>query len=280
MPARPSTIECLEGYRRPSAGAVRVCGLDPIRDHAELTRKVGVMLQSGGIYTAIRPIEAVRLFASYYDRPRDPESLLGFVGLEAQANTPWRSLSGGEQQRLSLALAIIGNPEVVFLDEPTAGVDVSGRQLIRDFIRSLSDDGVTVMLTTHDLAEVEALADRIVIIDNGRVVADGTTDEILSNDGNDQFTFRTDPGLDVVGLAAAAGGACVELEPGSYRVDAEPTPERVAALTAWLAERGVLLGDLQAGRQRLEAVFMKLTTERPQERVSAGRRSAKRGPAA
>src|SRR5262249_55359723 len=146
----------------------------------ELNRRVGVMLQDGGIQTGIRPIEAVRLYASYYDNPRAPEALLDFVGLGHRARSPYRSLSGGEQQRLSLALAIIGRPEVVFLDEPTAGVDVSGRQLIRDLIRSLAGEGVTVMLTTHDLAEVEALADRIVIIDSGRVVADSTPDELLS----------------------------------------------------------------------------------------------------
>ena len=260
---KTSTIECLEGYRVPTSGTVRVCGLDPRADHAELTRRVGVMLQSGGVYTAIRPIEAVRLFASYYDNPRDPETLLGFVGLTDRATSPWRSLSGGEQQRLSLALAIIGRPEVVFLDEPTAGVDVSGRQLIRDLIRSLSAEGVTVMLTTHDLAEVEALADRIVIIDGGKVVADGSTEELLANEGNEQFTFRAEERLDLSSIGAAVGGPCVETAPGQYRVSAAPTPSAIAALSNWMADHDVLLGDLQAGRQRLEEVFLKLTAEQP-----------------
>ena len=259
---KTSTIECLEGYRRPTAGTVRVCGLDPRADRTELNRRVGVMLQRGGTYTAIRPIEAVRLFASYYDDPRDPETLLDFVGLDHRARVPWRALSGGEQQRLSLALAIIGRPEVVFLDEPTAGVDVSGRQLIRDLIRSLATDGVTVMLTTHDLAEVEALADRIVIVDNGRVVADSTPDELLSGSDSAEFTFRAVAGLDAPALGSAVGGPIVELEPGRYRVGLAPTPATVAALTGWMAEHDILLGDLQAGRQQLEEVFLKLTAER------------------
>lgn len=258
---KTSTIECLEGYLSPSGGTVRVLGLDPRTQRGELNRRVGVMLQRGGISTAIRPAEAVRLFAAYYDRPRDPDELLEFVGLGHRARVPWRSLSGGEQQRLSLALAIIGRPDVVFLDEPTAGVDVSGRQLIRDLIRSLAAEGVTVLLTTHDLAEVEALADRIVIVDGGRVVADNTPDELLSGDGADDFTFRA-PSVDVGALGTRLGHDVAEVEPSRYRVAGPPTPTTVAALTTWLAEHNVLLGDLQAGRQQLESVFLKLTSER------------------
>jgi len=266
---KTSTIECLEGYRRPTAGSVRVCGLDPRTDRAELNRRVGVMLQSGGTYTAIRPIEAVRLFAAYYDEPRDPAALLDFVGLSHRAKVPYRSLSGGEQQRLGLALAIVGRPDVVFLDEPTAGVDVGGRQLIRDLIRSLAAEGVTVMLTTHDLAEVEALADRIVIIDSGRVVADSTPDDLLAGDAAEAFTFRAPTGIDVASLGADVGAGVAETEPGRYRVAAAPTPSTVAALTGWLAEHDILVGDLQAGRQQLEAVFLKLTSESERDGATA-----------
>jgi len=258
---KTSTIECLEGYRRPTAGTVRVCGVNPWSDRGALNRKVGIMLQDGGIYTAIRPLEAVRLFASYYDSPREPRALLDFVGLSHRTEVPFRSLSGGEQQRLNLALAIVGNPAVVFLDEPTAGVDVSGRQLIRELIRSLSADGVTVMLTTHDLTEVEALADRIVILDNGGVVADGTPDELLSANVSD-FSFRAPTGLDVEALGALVGGSVTEPEPGRYVAGVAPTPAHVASVTNWLANHNVLIGDLQAGRQQLESVFLKLTAER------------------
>lgn len=254
---KTSTIECLEGYRRTDSGSVRVCGLDPIAHRPELTAKVGVMLQEGGVPTAIRPREAIGLYAAYYDNPRDPDTLLEFVGLTSRANVAWRSLSGGEKQRLSLALAIVGRPEVAFLDEPTAGVDVAGKRLIRDLISSLRDEGVTVVLTSHDLAEVEELADRIVIIDRGRSVADGTPGELLS--ANDELTFGAEPALDVDAMSVAFGAPVSEIRPGDYLVAAAPTPALVAAIAAWMADRHILLDDLQAGRARLEDVFMRLT---------------------
>ena len=271
---KTSTIECLEGYRRPESGTVRVLGLDPISDRSELNKRVGVMLQSGGLPTAIRPEEAVSLYAAFYDDPRDPDDLLRFVGLDHRARTPWRSLSGGEQQRLSLALAIIGRPAVAFLDEPTAGVDISGRQLIRDLITDLRDDGVAIVLTTHDLAEVEELADRIIIIDGGRSVADGTPAELLTSGEHAYFTFRASDGLDTASLGAAVGATIDETEPGSYTVHVAPSPTTVAALTNWLMERDELVGDLQAGRQRLEEVFLKLTGDDDgTDGLSASRRS-------
>ena len=254
---KTSTIECLEGYRRPDGGRVRVCGLDPVSQRSELTSRVGVMLQEGGVHTSIRPREALRLYAAYYDTPRDPEALLDFVGLRSRADVAWRSLSGGEKQRLSLALAIVGRPEVAFLDEPTAGVDISGKRLIRELIASLRDDGVTVLLTSHDLAEVEELADRIVIIDRGRAVADGTPAELLAS--NDEITFGAVAGLDTAAMSAAIGAAVSERAPGDYAVSSSPSPALVAAITAWLAHHDVLIDDLQAGRARLEDVFLRLT---------------------
>ncbi len=254
---KTSTIECLEGYRRADSGRVSVCGLDPILQRRQLTPRVGVMLQEGGINTSIRPREAVRLYAAYYDNPRDPDSLLDFVGLSSVAKVPWRSLSGGEKQRLSLALAVIGRPDVAFLDEPTAGVDISGKRLIRDLIASLRDDGVTVVLTSHDLAEVEELADRIVIIDRGRSVADGTPSEIMGS--HDEVTFGAVAGLDPEAMSSAFGAPVSEIRPGDYLVAAPPTPSLVASITAWLADRDILVDDLQAGRARLEDVFLRLT---------------------
>lgn len=134
---KTSTVETLEGYRRPSSGAVRVLGLDPVADHTALTARIGVMLQQGGVYTAMRPPDALRLFASYYDDPADPDELLDRVGLADRRRTTFRNLSGGEQQRLSLALALVGRPQVAFLDEPTAGIDPAGRQLIRSVVADL-----------------------------------------------------------------------------------------------------------------------------------------------
>lgn len=259
---KTSTIECLEGYLSPTSGTVRIEALDPMTDHVELSRRVGVMLQNGGVYTAIRPPEVLRLFASYYENPRDTDELLELVGLDHRRRSSWRSLSGGEQQRLSLALAIIGRPTVAFLDEPTAGVDLQGKQLIRTLVNDLRSDGVAVVLTTHDLDEAEVLADRIVIIDAGRVVADGSPAELLTAGDSGQFTFRAIAGLDVDSISATIGTSVTERAPGQYLVAATPTPSGVLALTSWMADHDELLGDLQAGRQRLDDVFMRLTGER------------------
>ena len=256
---KTTTVETLEGYLRPSAGSVRVLGLDPVADHRRLTPQIGVMLQRGGVYPGMGPKEALRLFASYYDSPDDPEALLDRVGLRDVASTPWRRLSGGEQQRLSLALALVGRPRVAFLDEPTAGVDPGGRLTIRSVIADLRTAGVCVLLTTHELEEAERLADRIVIIDHGLVVAEGTPAELMQAGGRREIRFGAPPGLDVGSLGAVLSAPVVEERPGEYRVAAEASPSTVAALTAWLAERDLPLADLRAGRQTLEDVFLRLT---------------------
>lgn len=257
---KTSTIETLEGYRRPTQGQVRVLGLDPIADHARLVTKIGVMLQSGGIYRAIRVEEAVKLFAAYYADPLDPDELIARVGLSERRRSPWRNLSGGEQQRLSLALALVGRPELVFLDEPTAGLDVSGRQLVHQLIRQLRDEGTTVVLATHDLAEAETLADHVMIIDRGRLIADGTPEEITRAAGPPELRFATQSGIDTDALGAHLGSAVTEINPGEYLVAHEGDPATVAALTTWLADRNLSLADLRAGRQRLEDVFLRLTS--------------------
>jgi ABC-2 type transport system ATP-binding protein len=256
---KTTTVETLEGYKSPTSGAVRVLGLDPVADHAKLTPRIGVMLQKGGVYPGIRPDEAVRLFASFYDSPEEPTVLLDRLGLAAVARTPWRRLSGGEQQRLSLALALVGRPEVAFLDEPTAGVDVAGRQVIREVIAELRARGCCVLLATHELDEAERVADRVVIVDHGRLLAEGTPAELMSG-VRDSIQFRAPAGLDTAGLSAALGAAVSESRPGEYSVATEPAPATVAKLTAWLAEHDLPLGDLRAGRQSLEDVFLRLTS--------------------
>ncbi|HET9077349.1 MAG TPA: ABC transporter ATP-binding protein [Acidimicrobiales bacterium] len=260
---KTSTVEALEGYRRPAAGRVRVLGLDPTRasDHRRLTRRIGVMLQKGGVYPGMGPREAVELFASYYDHPLPPGELLDRLDLSGVERTPWRRLSGGEQQRLSLALALVGRPEVVFLDEPTAGVDPRGRLAIRAEVAALRESGVCVLLTTHELEEAERLADRIVIMDTGRVVAAGTTAELTASaPGQEEIRFGAVTGLDVAALGARLGAAAREERPGEYVVSTAGTPAAVAAVTAWLAERDQALTDLRTG-SRLEEVFLRLTGE-------------------
>lgn len=259
---KTSTVEHLEGYLPRSAGEVSVLGLDPARaaDRRVLRHRVGVMLQQGGIQGAIRPGELLAQYASFFPRPHDPTELLARVGLSRVHRTPYRRLSGGEQQRLSLALAVIGRPELVFLDEPTAGVDLSGRDVIRSMVRELAAEGTSVLLTTHDLAEAEQLADHVVIIDRGRVVATGTTDELTSAPTSD-LRFRAAPGLASESLADATGCAVAEVAPGEYVVAGDPTPALVASVTGWLAEHDQPIGDLRAGRHRLEDVFRRLTSD-------------------
>jgi ABC-2 type transport system ATP-binding protein len=281
---KTTTVETLEGYRRPDEGSVRVLGLDPVADHPSVVGRIGVMLQQGGVYTGIRPEEVLHLFAAYYPDPADPDELLTRVGLADRRRTVWKHLSGGEQQRLSLALALVGRPEVVFLDEPTAGIDPSGRQIVRQVIRELRDDGVGVLLTTHDLDDAQRLADHVVIIDRGQVLATGTPAELMASGGREDIRFGAPPGLDVVGLGTHLGGVVTEPTPGEYHVALPATPGTVAALTAWLAEHDLALGDLRAGRQSLEDVFLRLTSERsdadadaPPATGRSGRRRGRRG---
>ena len=251
---KTTTVETCEGFRRPSAGAVRVLGLDPVRDHAALTRRMGVMLQSGGVYPGAYPLEMLRLVASFYSSPLEPRSLLERLGVPERP--AYRRLSGGEKQRLSLALALVGRPSVVFLDEPTAGLDPKARHLTWDLVRELRSDGVCVVLTTHFMEEAETLADSVVVVDAGRVVASGSVAELTRATG--AVTFRASPGLSLEGLSGAVEGS-----PGRYVVRGEVTPELLAAVTAWCAARGVLAEDLRTERRSLEDVFLALTGRSP-----------------
>jgi ABC-2 type transport system ATP-binding protein len=263
---KTSTIEALEGYRRPSSGHISVLGLDPQVDHATLTGRMGVMLQRGGVYPMLGPRRVLDLFASYYPRPLATGALLELVGLRAVATTPWRHLSGGEQQRLSLALALVGQPEVAFLDEPTAGVDPEGRLAIRSVVDDLRRQGVCVLLTTHELDEAEKMADRIVILSAGRVVLEGTPHELMAATSTTRLTFGAPAGLDTVSLATALGaGARVhERAPGRYDIEGASWPEATAALATWLAARQATLTDLVTGRT-LEDVYFEAVGSRTAE---------------
>jgi len=260
---KTSTIEALEGLRRPASGRLSVVGLDPQADHRALTERIGVMLQEGGIHPALRPPEVLRHAAALYRQSLAPDALLDRLGLAGRERRTYRQLSGGEQRRLALAVALVGRPQVAFLDEPTTGVDPAGRQVIRQVIAELRHDGVTVLLTTHDLDEAERVADRVVIVDHGRLVADGTVTELVAGEGaGDRVRFGAPAGIDTGALSDHLGGVPVtETAPGDYEVAAPPAPATVAAITAWLAERDLPLADLRAGRQRLEDVYLRLTAE-------------------
>jgi ABC-2 type transport system ATP-binding protein len=258
---KTTTVEVLEGFRRPDEGRTRVVGLDPIADHAALTHRMGVMLQSGGVGPGVRVGEALRHAAALYDHALDPGELLERVGLSGKERRTWRQISGGEQRRLALALALVGRPQVAFLDEPGSGVDPQGRLAIRDVVAGLRDDGVTVLLTTHDLDEAEKLADHVVILDGGAVVAAGSPAALMDAGDVEEVRFGAARGLDVADLSARLGAPVSEGPPGEYLIDAAGSPALVAALAAWLDERDLPLADLRASRQRLEDVFLRLVSD-------------------
>jgi len=258
---KTTTVEICEGYRRADAGQVRVLGLDPVRDARTLKPRVGVMLQAGGIPTTARAGEYLRVMARFYAQPIDPGLLIDRLGLAASVRTPFKRLSGGQQQRLSLAAAVIGRPELVFLDEPTAGLDPQARHATWDLITGLRASGASVILTTHQMDEAEQLADHVVIVDHGQVVADGTPAELTGTAG--QLRFRAEPDLDTESLLAALppGSAAKESPAGHYlvQVTGRVDPQLLAAVTAWCADRGVLAQSLRIESRTLEDVFLELT---------------------
>lgn len=254
---KTSTIEVCEGYRRASNGTVRVLGLDPATQQRQLAKRMGVMLQEGGVYPSAKVLETVRHYAALYGKGADPVALVDTVGLTSRSQATWKQLSGGERQRVSLALALAAVPDVVFLDEPTSGVDINGRDAVRSIIRDLAANGCAVVLATHELDEAELLADRMIIIDRGLLIADATLAELRK--GHDEIRFRSSPELDLRALAEATGIVASKVGSDEYVIDAPPQPRLMAQLGDWLAEAGHPLHDLRAGGQRLEDVFRRLT---------------------
>ncbi|WP_019204378.1 ABC transporter ATP-binding protein [Tsukamurella sp. 1534] len=264
---KTTTVEMCEGFGSPDAGTVRVLGLDPVADAAELKPRIGVMLQGGGAYPGAKAGEMLRLVAAYSANPLDPDWLLRTLGLTDVTGVSYRRLSGGQQQRLALACALVGRPELVFLDEPTAGLDAQARLLVWDLVSALRRDGVSVLLTTHLLDEAEALADRVVIIDRGRAVADGTPDELTRAGAEHELRVTADAGIDTDALAERLGaGFTVTVDDGEphaksvYLVrGAEVTPQVVADVAGHCAAGGALITDLRVGTRTLQDVFLDLT---------------------
>ncbi len=259
---KTTTIEICEGFRRPDSGRVRVLGLDPVTDTDALRPKVGVMLQDGvGGYTGARALELLQLFGSYAAHPLDARELLEQVGLSDVAGTQVKRLSGGQQQRLSLAMALIARPELLFLDEPTTGMDPQARRRTWQLIRKLRADGVSIVLTTHYLDEAEELADHVVMLHAGRIVADGTPADLTRAGSAGQVRFSARASLPIAELRAAlpAGAEVSEPVAGDYLVAAEVTPALLAAITSWCAAQDVLADGLTVERRSLEEVFLALT---------------------
>ncbi|RIQ11061.1 ABC transporter ATP-binding protein [Jiangella rhizosphaerae] len=258
---KTTTIEICEGFRRPDAGSVRVLGLDPWRDGAALRPRVGVMLQEGaGFYPGARPVELLTHLSRLHADPLDVPMLVARLGLDTLGRAPLRRLSGGERQRVALAAALVGRPEVVFLDEPTAGLDPQARRSTWQLLDELRAAGVTVVLTTHLIDEAERLADHVVIIDAGRVLAEGTPQELTSGVSDDVIRFGGPPRLDVGSLRAALPDTATvrEVAPGSYEVTARVDPRLLATLTSWCAANDILAEGLQVGHRSLEDVYLEL----------------------
>ncbi|MCP2304822.1 ABC-2 type transport system ATP-binding protein [Actinokineospora globicatena] len=259
---KTTTVEICEGFLRPDSGAVRVLGLDPVADSARLRPRIGVMPQGGGAYPGVRAGEMLRLVAACAANPLDPAWLIDTLGLAGCARTPYKRLSGGQQQRLSLACALVGRPELLFLDEPTAGMDPQARRLVWELVAALRADGASVLLTTHLMEEAEALADHVVIIDGGRVVAEGSPAQLTEERPEAQaLRFRARSGMDTGLLVAALPEGCLVTEPspGGYLVTGTVDPQVVSTVTAWCAQQGVLAEELRVGRRSLEDVFLDLT---------------------
>lgn len=254
---KTSTIEVCEGFRPPVSGTVRVLGLDPVADHAALTERMGVMLQGGGVYPSARIADVVAHFCALYGKGVDPVALVDLVGLSSRGKSTWRKLSGGEQQRLCLALALAGRPDVVFLDEPTSGVDIDGRDVIRTIIDDLAARGATVVLASHDMSEAERVATNVVMFKAGRVVAAGPLESMLGTRRHLRFTTRA--GLSTVEIAAVAGSPTKDLGAGVYEVASEATPQLIGRITAWLSSSNLPLVNIDMGQETLEDAYRRLT---------------------
>ena len=257
---KTTTIETLEGYRTPDEGIVRVLGLDPIRESKQLKPQIGVMLQQDGLYPGLTAREVLHLFASYFKQPQNVDSLLERVGLNPADKTRCRRLSGGQKRRLALALALVGNPMLVFLDEPTSGMDPQARLATWEIIGELKRNGATILLTTHLMDEAERLADRIAIIDHGQLIALDTPAGLTGAQDATVVRFVAPTGLDCAQLAALPSARkAEEIRPGSYLLETDAAPVLIAALTAWLRDQHVTLTELRVGHGSLEDLFLRLT---------------------
>jgi ABC-2 type transport system ATP-binding protein len=239
---KTTTVEILEGYRARTGGEVSVLGEDPARRSLQLRRRIGIVLQAGGIYGHITPREALRYWAGFYPHPRDVEEVLALAGLAACAEVRSRKLSGGQLRRLDFALALIGDPELVFLDEPTTGFDPEARRAAWDTIRSLRDLGKTILLTTHYLDEAQELADRVAIVKDGRVLAIGPPRELGVGAAHYRVAYRDQD------------GELIERE-------TEDPTTLLSELTAQALAGGWRLEELSVGRPTLEDVYLELTAD-------------------
>jgi ABC-2 type transport system ATP-binding protein len=261
---KTTTLETCEGFRRPQQGTVRVLGLDPHRDRRALIPRIGVMLQSGGAWTGARAEEMLQHIAALHAHPLPVPMLVERLGLGDCGRTPYRRLSGGQQQRLSLAMAVIGRPELLFVDEPTAGMDPQARRDTWGLLEELRGDGVTTVLTTHYLEEAERLADRVHIIDRGRMIASGTPLDLTRGSGISTIRLvvtRPFPEHAPASLQAMLGPPTQvhTINDYSLLITGPADATTLGKVSAWCEEVGVLPESLSLGQRTLEDVFLQLT---------------------
>lgn len=254
---KTSTLEVCEGFRSAASGTVMVLGRDPERDRDLLTSQMGVMLQGGGVYPSARVRDVVHHFCALHGRGVDADGLIERLGLGARARSTWRRLSGGEQQRVSLALALAAAPRVAFLDEPTSGVDIDGRDTIRAIVAELAAGGTTVVLATHEMDEAERMADHVVMFRAGRVLASGPVGSIVRQ--RNRLGFRSSPGLDVAALGAHLGSVVADYGSGTYEVAHAPSADLVARVTVWLDSMMLPLHGIDMGSESLESAYRRIT---------------------
>ena len=252
---KTTTVECIAGLREPDAGSVRVFGADPRRERDQVVAHLGVMLQEGGVHRSATPAELLRAFAAYYPDPLDWASLASRLGLDRVARQRVRTLSGGERQRVALALALVGQPRVALLDEPTAGMDPAARRQTWQLIEELRADGVATLLTTHAMEEAERLADRVAVVDAGRLVALDRPSALAG--GGAGLLVETPATLDPEALARDLDVAVSRAGDGRWHVAAPTT--RIAEVSGWFAARDLPLTGVAAARERLEDVYLRLT---------------------
>ena len=251
---KTTTIEVACGLRAATSGTVRLLGSEP--GTRAVSQRIGVMLQQGGLYPTARPLEWLNYLANLYTNHADPSELLELVGIDPSTRTTTRRLSGGEQQRVKLAAALLPNPEFLILDEPTAGLDPLARRNLLEALAARRDAGTSILLTTHQLTDVETLADHVVVIAGGHVIAEGTVAELTG--ANDAMSFTGPPRLDLARLAGSLPGGfrAEEVRPGYYVVHGPPSPQVMAIITTWCADQGIMATDLAVGRRTLEQIVI------------------------